>query len=257
MIDSRKLLFPGSSIFFAIQGPRQDGHKYIGDLYKRGVRNFIVSNPVEKDVYLSANFIQVDDAIDALAKIAAHHRRQYDIPLIGITGSNGKTIVKEWLYQLLHDDYHIARSPKSYNSQVGVPLSVWQMHSVHDLAIIEAGISEPGEMEKLEKIIKPTIGIFTNIGEAHSEGFLNIHHKTKEKLRLFINCDILIYCKDYAEIRNSIAEINQQVGAIEEGEEKFRSFTWSKTQEADLQILDIWTQQGQSVIQYQYKNKTL
>ena len=119
--------------------------------------------------------------------MAAYHRKQFNIPVIGITGSNGKTIVKEWLYQLLHADYNIVRSPKSYNSQIGVPLSVWQMNEQHTLAIFEAGISQPGEMEKLEKIIQPTIGVLTNIGEAHSEGFVSLEQKEAEKRILFKN----------------------------------------------------------------------
>src|SRR6185295_14919763 len=136
---------------------------------------------------------------------------QFGIPVIGITGSNGKTIVKEWLNQILESKYNIVRSPKSYNSQIGVPLSIWQMNESHTLAIFEAGISQTGEMEHLQKIIQPSIGIFTNIGEAHSEGFLNITQKVKEKLRLFPNVNVLIYCKDYPEIQESIATFWQQM----------------------------------------------
>lgn len=185
LLDSRKVFAPASSLFFALKGPRRDGHQFIADLYKRGVMNFVVDRQMEIKEYPEANFLRVNDSLEALQLLAAHHRRQFSIPVIGITGSNGKTIVKEWLYQLLHQDYTIVRSPKSYNSQIGVPLSVWQMNKQHTLAIFEAGISRPGEMEKLQKIIQPTIGVLTNIGEAHSEGFSSLHEKETEKKKLF------------------------------------------------------------------------
>ena len=153
---------------------------------------------VEGSLYPDANFILVENTLDALQHLASYHRKQFNFPVIGITGSNGKTIVKEWLYQLLHKDYNIVRSPKSYNSQIGVPLSVWQMNEQHSLAIFEAGISQPGEMEKLEEIIQPTIGILTNIGEAHSEGFNSFTEKALEKIKLFRHCKKIIYNKDNA-----------------------------------------------------------
>ncbi|MCY7310785.1 MAG: Mur ligase domain-containing protein, partial [Chitinophagaceae bacterium] len=192
LLDSRKAYSPASSLFFAIEGVRRDGHQFIPELYKRGIRNFIISREIETGEYPDANFLSVNDTVIALQQLAAHHRQQFSIPVIGITGSNGKTIVKEWLYQLLHEDYNIVRSPKSYNSQIGVPLSVWQMNAQHTLAIFEAGISEQGEMLRLEKIIQPTIGILCNIGEAHSEGFNDKEHKFREKLTLFRNCKALI-----------------------------------------------------------------
>lgn len=187
LLDSRKIFAPGSSLFFALQGPRRDGHQFIADLYKRGVMNFVVDRQLDINEYPGANFLKVNDSLEALQLLAAHHRQQFSIPVIGITGSNGKTIVKEWLYQLLHQEYTIVRSPKSYNSQIGVPLSVWQMNKQHTLAIFEAGISRPGEMEKLQKIIQPTIGVLTNIGEAHSEGFASLQEKEAEKRKLFKN----------------------------------------------------------------------
>lgn len=187
VLDSRKIYSPAASLFFALKGPRRDGHQFIREVYKKGVRNFIVSDLIETIAYQEANFIFVKDTLEALRQLAAYHRRQFNIPVIGITGSNGKTIVKEWLYQLLHSDYNIVRSPKSYNSQIGVPLSVWQMNEQHTLGIFEAGISQPGEMEKLEKIIQPTIGVLTNIGEAHSEGFASVEQKEAEKRILFKN----------------------------------------------------------------------
>ena len=143
---------------FRLKGPRRDGHQFIDELYKRGVRNFIVSGEIKIADYPEANFILVSDTLEALQRLAAFHRKQFNIPVIGITGSNGKTIVKEWLYQLLHEKFNIVRSPKSYNSQIGVPLSVWQMNEHHQLAIFEAGISKPGEMEKLEKLFNPPSG---------------------------------------------------------------------------------------------------
>ena len=192
LLDSRKIYLPASSLFFAIKGPRRDGHQFIPELYKRGVRNFIVSQEIEAGIYPGANFLLVEDSLTALQQLAAYHRQQFTIPVIGITGSNGKTIVKEWLFQLLHEDYTIVRSPKSYNSQIGVPLSVWPINEQHTLGIFEAGISEQGEMIQLEKIIRPTIGVLTNIGEAHSEGFNDEEHKFREKLSLFRGCNTLI-----------------------------------------------------------------
>ncbi len=195
LVDSRKLQSPSSSLFFALKSPRRNGHQFIEELYQNGVRNFIITEAVSFNKFPAANFLTVADALNALQQLAIYHRNSLatragggnPLPVIGITGSNGKTIVKEWLYQLLHQDYNIVRSPKSYNSQIGVPLSVWQMNEEHTLAIFEAGISKQGEMERLEKIIQPTIGVLTNIGEAHSEGFKNQDQKEAEKRILFKN----------------------------------------------------------------------
>ena len=200
LLDSRKLLFPEISVFFALGGPRRKGNLFIPELYDKGVRYFVVDESFDEGSvkqFPAAGFAQVPDVLDALHTLTAFHRRQFDIPVIGITGSNGKTIVKEWLFQLLQSDLNIVRSPKSYNSQIGVPLSVWQMSAEHQLAIFEAGISQPGEMQKLERIIAPTIGVFTAVGEAHAEGFLNVRQKINEKLRLFVKAGMLIYnCDD-------------------------------------------------------------
>ncbi len=213
LIDSRKIIFPESSVFIAIKGDRNDGHAYIQDVYDAGVRNFIVEKQfVETYNYetynytsqLNANIIVVPNTLDALQHLAAHHRLQFHIPIIGITGSNGKTIVKEWLYQLLKDKYHIARNPKSYNSQVGVPLSVWQLNEHHQLGLFEAGISQPNEMEKLAQIIKPDIGIFTMIGDAHDKGFLDQSKKIKEKLNLFNDVKSLIYAEEQELLNNEL-----------------------------------------------------
>ena len=172
LVDSRRLISPENCIFFALEGRNKNGHDYIPELYDKGIRAFVVSaNNRNFDDYKGANIIRVKNSLSALQALSAAHRKKFNMPVIGITGSNGKTIVKEWLFQLLNKQYKIVRSPKSYNSQIGVPLSVWQMEAANDLAIFEAGISKPDEMEKLQSIIRPTIGIFTNIGEAHNEKF--------------------------------------------------------------------------------------
>lgn len=197
LTDSRSLTFPEESIFFALVTERNDGHKYIKELYDKGVRDFVIDHyPIEADQMPEANFLRVANTLAAMQMLAAHHRRQFDIPVIGITGSNGKTSVKEWLHQLLQDDYNIVRSPRSYNSQTGVPLSVWQLNEKTELALFEAGISRPDEMNRLEEIIQPTIGLITNIGEAHQEGFASIQQKCIEKLTLLQGCDCIIYDGD-------------------------------------------------------------
>jgi len=232
LIDSRKLITPDKCMFFALVSKRNDGHEYIDELYKKGIRSFIVSTPPEKlEEYTNANFIRVNNTSKALQQLTRYHREKFDIPVIGITGSNGKTIVKEWLYQLMNSDKKIIRSPKSYNSQIGVPLSVWQLDKKNEMAIFEAGISEQDEMDKLQAIIKPNIGIFTNIGEAHDENFISTYQKVGEKLKLFTKVETLIYCVDYPEIQEVIirSEILKTIG----------SFTWSRKQSADLFISNI------------------
>ena len=202
LIDSRKVYDVDTSLFFAIKGLRHDGHSYITELYEKGIRNFVVHQlPHNLIEYPTANFILVNNTLTALQELCAYHRKQFKIPVIGITGSNGKTIVKEWLYQLMREDKNIVRSPKSFNSQVGVPLSLWQLTKEHDLGIFEAGISQPQEMYLLETIIRPTIGLITNIGRAHDENFENQQQKVSEKLKLFTNAEVLIYSKDYTLIR--------------------------------------------------------
>ena len=170
LTDSRRLSFPEQSLFFALKTKTNNGHLYIKELYALRVRNFVVSekHPEYKQMP-DANFLYVKDPLQALQKLATHHRKQFHFPVIGITGSNGKTVVKEFLYQLLHNEFNIVRSPRSYNSQLGVPLSVWGMNEKNTLGIFEAGISQPDEMQKLQRIIQPTIGIITNIGEAHQD----------------------------------------------------------------------------------------
>lgn len=202
LIDSRSLCFPEETLFFALKTSKNDGHRYIGGLYRRGVRNFVVSlqfldDNAEVERMADANFLAVESPLKALQTLAAHHRNSLNIPIIGITGSNGKTTVKEWLYQLLSPDYSVCRSPRSYNSQVGVPLSVWLIGNHNDLAIIETGISQPGEMSKLEKIVRPTLGVMTNLGVAHQENFMTYDIKCSEKMQLFKGCEtVVINSKD-------------------------------------------------------------
>lgn len=197
LTDSRSLSFPEESLFFALKTSRNDGHRYIGELYKRGLRNFVVSDTkLDLTQYPDANLIWVADALIALQQLATHHRQRFSCPVVAITGSNGKTIVKEWLWQVLRDDVVITRSPRSYNSQIGVPLSVWQMNETTELAILEAGISEPDEMSRLQEIIQPTIGLLTNILAAHQENFHSLEDKAAEKVKLFAGCKTIVYCKD-------------------------------------------------------------
>jgi alanine racemase len=225
--DSRRISLPSTTLFFALQTQRRDAHIFIKEVYERGVRNFVVRKNYDAKNFTEANFIFVDDTLNALQTLAAHHRGQFSYPVIGITGSNGKTIVKEWLYQLLSSDYNIVRSPRSYNSQTGVPLSVWQMSEEHSLAIFEAGISMPGEMEKLEKIIKPTIGVLTNIGEAHNEHFQSLSSKVTEKAKLFKQAVVVIYCSDYETIQQALSGLPSK-----------KNFAWSQ-KNADVKILAV------------------
>jgi Alr-MurF fusion protein len=205
IIDSRKASYQEGSVFFAIKGVRHDGHVYISDLYRLGIRHFVIEQIIPNlSDFPQANFLLVDSTIAALQNVAAYHRKSFSIPVIGITGSNGKTIIKEWLYQMLSRDQSVVKNPGSFNSQVGVPLSVWQIQPHHKLALFEAGISRPGEMDRLEKIIKPTIGVLTNIGPAHAEGFTNENQKIEEKLKLFKDAEVVIYCADHPEIRKAI-----------------------------------------------------
>ena len=197
--DSRKITDAKHALFFALPG-RRDGHQYVQEAYRAGVRNFVVRpEAVNITDYLNCNWLFVQDTLHALQQLATYHRKQFAYPVIAITGSNGKTIVKEWLYQLLSPEYHIVRSPKSYNSQLGVPLSLWQMDGQHNLAIIEAGISKVGEMEAIERMVKPTIGILTNIGHAHDDGFASTKEKTIEKLKLFKDADKIVYNPTYVD----------------------------------------------------------
>ncbi len=259
LIDSRNVSFPEDSVFFAIKGNTHNGNDYIDELYKKGVRCFIVTEPPKSTApYQDANFVLVPDAVEALQKLVAHHRKQFSVPVIGVTGSNGKTIVKEWLYQLLWHDHHIVRSPKSYNSQVGVPLSVWQMDKSHQMGIFEAGISQPEEMANIEPIIHPSIGIFTNIGPAHDEGFDDINQKIEEKLRLFKHAETLIYCKDYPELHAYIYALqNTEKTLFSRTIYNYETLTWSRKQKADLQITSIHKEETFTIIKAVFKKELI
>ena len=193
LTDSRSLSFPEETLFFALKSKRNDGHRYIEGLYKRGVRNFVVTQAEGHESMADANFLVVPDTMAALQRLAERHRDEFQIPVVGITGSNGKTVVKEWLYQLLSHDMHVTRSPRSYNSQIGVPLSVWALREDTQVGLFEAGISQPDEMQRLASIIQPTIGVFTTLGEAHQENFHSMEEKCREKFQLFKDCKALVY----------------------------------------------------------------
>jgi len=246
LIDSRRLSHPEGVLFVALKSERNDGHRYIPELVNMGVRCFLVgweqwagsseqwavgSNPV---------FIVVEDTLDALQQLAAFHRKRFQYPVIGITGSNGKTIVKEWLYQLLSPELKVIRSPKSFNSQIGVPLSVWNMAVQYDLAIIEAGISRPGEMERLEEVIRPDIGIFTTVGPAHDAHFISQAEKVDEKLKLFRHSAVLIYRSDYGIITQRLNVTREYDG--------LKRFTWGSRPEDDLRITHILKKDGTTLI---------
>ena len=195
LTDSRSLSFPEETLFFALRTKHGDGHRYIADLYNRGVHNFVVET-LPETLHEDANYLLVPSSLAALQRLAERHRDEFDIPIVGITGSNGKTVVKEWLYQLLMPSMHTTRSPRSYNSQIGVPLSVWRLDEDSKVGLIEAGISQPGEMQRLADIIQPTVGVFTTLGQAHQENFTTTEEKCREKFLLFQNSDVLIYPSD-------------------------------------------------------------
>ena len=244
LTDSRSLCFAEETLFFALKTKRNDGHKYIPELYGRGVRNFVVSDlPQDMEHYADANFLQTPFPLKALQKLAEKHRAMFDIPVIGITGSNGKTVVKEWIYQLLSPERIITRSPRSYNSQIGVPLSVWQMNEKTEVGLFEAGISEMGEMESLRNIIHPTIGVLTNIGGAHQENFYSLQDKCLEKLSLFKDCDVMIYDGDNELISNCVSK--SLLGA--------REIAWSKIDnERPLFIESVKKDEASTTIRYRY-----
>lgn len=246
LTDSRSLNFPEATLFFAIHTKRNDGHHYIPELYKRGVRSFVVEYlPSDIDVYSAASFLLVKNSLAALQQLASSCRAEFQIPIIGITGSNGKTIVKEWLNQLLSPDMRIVRSPRSYNSQIGVPLSVWLLNQHSELGLFEAGISEQGEMKALQRIISPTIGVFTNLGTAHQENFISMEVKCLEKLELFKESTVLIY--------NSDSEIVERCV-----NQKFKNYklAWSfVNQNCPLYISKVSKREDCTKIDYIYKGE--
>lgn len=244
LTDSRSLCFAEETLFFALKTKRNDGHKYIPELYEQGVRNFVVSDlPDDFQHYQDANFLQIPSPLKGLQKLAEKHRMKFDVPVVGITGSNGKTIVKEWLYQLLSPERIITRSPRSYNSQIGVPLSVWLMNEKTEMGLFEAGISEMGEMEVLQSVIRPTIGVLTNIGGAHQENFYSLQDKCLEKLSLFKECDVVIYDGDNELISSCVSRC--LLGA--------REIAWSRVDnERPLFIESIEKGNKTTTIRYRY-----
>jgi len=247
LTDSRSLFDPAGCLFFALSTSHNDGHRYIPGLYGRGVRNFVVNHTCEgPDAMPDADFLRVPSTLTALQQLAAFHRKRFNIPIVGITGSNGKTIVKEWLYQLLRERLTIVRSPRSYNSQTGVPLSVWQLNEQTELGIFEAGISLPGEMQRLQPIILPSIGIFTTIGEAHQENFYSREEKCLEKLQLFESVERIIYNED----NHLINYCMEKKGFTK------KAFAWSKCRsDAPLFISKIEKKTDSTIIKYVCKNE--
>ncbi|HMP98210.1 MAG TPA: bifunctional UDP-N-acetylmuramoyl-tripeptide:D-alanyl-D-alanine ligase/alanine racemase [Cyclobacteriaceae bacterium] len=223
--DSRKITNVNSGIFFAITGDRHDGHNHVHELYQKGLRNFVVEKNIALQNLEDANVLLVQNTVRALQLLAKYHRQQFNLNVIGITGSNAKTIVKEWLAELLSYDHQLIKNPGSYNSQIGVALAVWQIETQHDLGIFEAGISTSAEMERLEEMIQPDIGIFTNIGSAHDEGFNSQHQKIEEKLKLFVSSKLIIYCADHTAIHEQMKIINK------------KSLSWAYHEDADIKIV--------------------
>lgn len=253
LTDSRTILHPAGSLFFAIRGAYNNGHKYLASLYSKGVRLFVIEQITDipgmlgpqdlRRAFPEANFVRVHSSLAALQALAAHHRRAFRIPVLAITGSNGKTIVKEWLAQLLSPEERVVKSPRSYNSQVGVPLSVWQLNDTHSFGVFEAGISRTGEMEKLQAVIQPTLGLFTNIGPAHDEGFSSRSQKIAEKLKLFSEVELLFYCRDQQQVHQAV-----QARGIP-------AFTWSRQQPADLQVTASTVTGSRTMISYRYQGQ--
>jgi alanine racemase len=279
LIDSRRLIHPEGCLFVALVTERNDGHRYIRELYDRGVRSFLVSalpgenvdrglwtveegqgekgeggkETIENGKWKTENdfsdccFILVPDTLKALQAIGAFHRSRFAVPVVGITGSNGKTIIKEWMFQLLSPGFQVIRSPKSFNSQIGVPLSVLKMDATHQLALFEAGISRPGEMTHLETIIRPDVGIFSNIGTAHDEHFTDLKQKVTEKLKLFIHSKVLVYRADYQAITQALDEDPAYAGLAR--------FTWSRHGTADLSVTSVEKGLQATSITVRYRNE--
>ena len=249
LTDSRSLCFAEETLFFALKSGRNDGHNYISDLYRRGVRNFVVENvPTDyASTYADANFLKVEKSLVALQRLAERHRDEFDIPVIGITGSNGKTVVKEWLSQILSPTMSVTRSPRSYNSQIGVPLSVWLLNEQSEVGIFEAGISEPGEMQALRDMIQPTIGVLTCLGSAHQENFQSLDDKCREKLKLFHDAQCVVYCYDDEVVRRCMGQ------SAYKGEQ----LSWSMTDPAAAIYVGSVEKDGNtSRVTYTYKGGT-
>ncbi len=247
--DSRRFSFTEELIFFAITGKNHDGHSFIDSLYRKGVKVFAVERlPDDTGFYRDAAFIKTRNSIAALQLLATYHRKSYKWPVISVTGSTGKTIVKEWLSDVLGLSAAVIRSPRSYNSQVGVPLSVLKLDEKYKLAIFEAGISEPGEMEKLRAVIEPDIGVITNIGDAHNENFPDLETKAKEKMKLFVNTSMIIYCSDHEIIREQILTNKLFSGK--------RLVDWScKNRKAGIYIKNRLLNEGATSLEVEFRNK--
>jgi len=248
VFDSRKLTFPQQSLFFAIKTGKNNGHHYIPELVKQKVKNFIVSEELDDYKNYDANFYLVDDPVFAMQQIAAEHRKQFNYPIVGITGSNGKTIVKEWLTAMLAKDFSIIKSPNSYNSQIGVPLSVWQMNDTHNFGIFEAGISQKDEMRKLEAVIKPNIGILTNIGNAHSGFFTNDKEKLLEKLQLFTSSSTIIYNNDNLLIRETLEGSSSKT---------LQKISWGKNKKSHFRIISQKQLQHATIVEFAHSSEYL
>jgi len=246
LTDSRSLCFPEETLFFALKSGRNDGHNYIPELYRRGVRNFVVCDVPDnyEKTYPKANFLKVVDTLEALQRLAERHRDEFNIPVVGITGSNGKTMVKEWLYQILSADMTVTRSPRSYNSQIGVPLSVWLMNEQTQVGVFEAGISQPGEMLALRDIIQPTIAVLTNLGTAHQENFQSMEEKCREKLVLFHDAEVAVYDGDDELVTSVFATLDYK------GEKLY----WSRRdQKAPMYIKGVEKKESATTVTYIYK----
>ena len=248
LTDSRSLCFPEETLFFALKTQRNDGHRYIGDLYRRGVRNFVVDHLPEHPES-DANYLKVPSPLAALQRLAERHRDEFDVPIVGITGSNGKTMVKEWLYQLLLPSQKIVRSPRSYNSQIGVPLSVWLLNEQTEIGIFEAGISQPGEMMALRDIIQPTIGVLTSLGAAHQENFRSMEEKCMEKLELMHDTEAMVYCSDNDIVSRCIRRMRY----------KGEKISWSQCDEQAAlfvkEIKEVGEQGSSTEVTYRYKGE--
>ncbi len=254
LTDSRRLGEAAGVLFFAIPTKHNTGCKYVQELYDKGVRHFVVPADAA-DEYLQqferctdANFWYVKNIVSALQQLAAHHRAQYNIPVVGITGSNGKTIVKDWSVQMLGEDRRVVASPKSYNSQIGVPLSVWQMGENDQIGVFEVGISEPTEMEPLRNVLQPTIGIFTNIGQAHDENFLTRNQKIGEKMQLFTRCNTLIYCADHKEIHSVVMEKRDAMQQV-------HCYTWGHGEQNAVQLVESIQGERDTLLRVRHNNK--
>lgn len=250
LLDSRKATSASGTLFFAINGVRHNGHEHLEKLYHAGFRNFVIERAdTDISAMKDANILLVKSSVLALQSIGKFHREIFSYPVVGITGSNGKTIIKEWLFQILMKYETPVKNPGSYNSQIGVPLSVWQMKAHHTVGIFEAGISQRGEMDRLREVIKPTLGLFTNIGPAHDEGFRNIEEKIREKLKLFSDAEVVIYCKDHTSLDDVIQTTD------------LPTISWSTSGSSDIRIkqnghgYDVWWKAQHIFITIPFKDK--